>query len=454
MPREDRERNFEKALAQNLRAGSPACPDAETLASYHERLLAPEQMAASKEHVAGCSRCQQILAQLESTDDLLLESFRPGSVTSIAAQAARPPMPEPAPSVQPGASIGGQRPVVLQPPSSRHWRWFAPAGALAAGLLVWIAIHESRPKEFQLARNQRDAVNAPVPAVPPAPPVSQTYAPSSDDRSARLEAQAPAQKPSAGRLDAPKDAKTVPNDEVDRDASREESAAANATGRVRQSEVAKSAQQALSDRATKESAAGNKVAGVAGGALSSAPAAAPAPPAELSPGASAGGGAVDSETRKEKEADTGAVAALKKDSAIADKQPSARNTVVVSAVSDTKRILITSPTRSVMWRIGSGGIIERSSDSGTTWSIQPSGVVNDLLAGSCTSDLVCWLVGRAGTVLRTTDGGTHWQKLPFPVADDLAAVFAVNADRATVSPTQDAYQTTDGGRTWTRLAPQ
>ena len=75
MAGEDRERHFEKALARNLCSDRPdetrACPDAELLAAYHDRSLSREEMISWKEHIAGCPRCQQILAQLEVTDELL-----------------------------------------------------------------------------------------------------------------------------------------------------------------------------------------------------------------------------------------------------------------------------------------------------------------------------------------------------------------------------------------------
>src|SRR5215813_13982197 len=68
---EDHERNFEKALGRELRAGGASgldCPDAETLAAYHERMLSPAEMAAHKSHIAACPHCQDILATLEVTE--------------------------------------------------------------------------------------------------------------------------------------------------------------------------------------------------------------------------------------------------------------------------------------------------------------------------------------------------------------------------------------------------
>src|SRR6266849_1091459 len=82
MAREDRERNFEKALARNLRSDRPAgaethpCPDAELLAAYHERSLSLEEVISWKEHIAGCSQCQELLAHLETTDEISLDANR------------------------------------------------------------------------------------------------------------------------------------------------------------------------------------------------------------------------------------------------------------------------------------------------------------------------------------------------------------------------------------------
>jgi hypothetical protein len=61
MPADDRDPKFERALAQHLRGGSAAagCPDAETLAAYHERSLSLEEMANWKQHIAGCAVCQE-----------------------------------------------------------------------------------------------------------------------------------------------------------------------------------------------------------------------------------------------------------------------------------------------------------------------------------------------------------------------------------------------------------
>src|SRR5260221_361031 len=61
---DDRDPKFERALAQHLRGGAAqaTCPDAETLAAYHERNLSIDEMARWKEHISACEACQEALA--------------------------------------------------------------------------------------------------------------------------------------------------------------------------------------------------------------------------------------------------------------------------------------------------------------------------------------------------------------------------------------------------------
>src|SRR5689334_4427632 len=88
---DDRERNFEKAMARELRGDALNglhCPDAETLAAYHERLLSPEEMAAQKSHIASCAGCQEVLATLEVTEAVSNEALEAVQVASATAQKA------------------------------------------------------------------------------------------------------------------------------------------------------------------------------------------------------------------------------------------------------------------------------------------------------------------------------------------------------------------------------
>src|SRR6266568_3108082 len=200
---DERDRRFDKALSRHLRASHGAaeaalqrgsCPDAETLAAYHERSLLPEELNSWKEHIVGCAHCQVILAQLESTDQIPLEAADKEealalkeSVAAMAAQnletlpvAAAPSKSQPAPETRLREKA---RPFRLS--SGVRWRWLAPAGALAAGLLVWIAVHENEKPHLpalpttQIAKNQEPLSPAPSSSGP----VSAALPPASSDLS-------------------------------------------------------------------------------------------------------------------------------------------------------------------------------------------------------------------------------------------------------------------------------
>ncbi len=74
---DDRDPKFERALAQHLRGGAAqaTCPDAETLAAYHERNLSIDEMARWKEHISACEACQEALALVETTENQLAKDW-------------------------------------------------------------------------------------------------------------------------------------------------------------------------------------------------------------------------------------------------------------------------------------------------------------------------------------------------------------------------------------------
>src|SRR6266704_3018780 len=201
MGSDERDRRFDKALSRHLRASQGAadaalqrgsCPDAETLAAYHERSLLPEELNSWKEHIVDCSHCQVILAQLESTDQIPLEAADKEealalkeSVAAMAAQnlealpaAAAPSKSQAAPETRLREKA---RPFRLS--SGVRWRWLAPAGALAAGLLVWIAVHENeKPHLPALPTTQIAKIQEPL-STPPSSsgPVSAALPPAPSD---------------------------------------------------------------------------------------------------------------------------------------------------------------------------------------------------------------------------------------------------------------------------------
>jgi hypothetical protein len=485
MARDDRERNFEQALARNLRPVAPAdsqpsaCPDAEFLAAYHERLLSAEQMISWKEHIASCSRCQEVLAQLEATDEIPLDANQEeykGHEVSVVSQPALPVLTlagsrSSAPAAMP-ASIDKSRERRRKLLRPANWRWLAPAGAIAAILILWVAFHENTSNRIEVAKNQPAPASTPAapaaagqiePAEPkqeqqttqPAspvvvPPIAPSFEVNGSHPPGQNSVSRSRQDGSAALSDK---AKTLrPNDHYDQKS-------LPMSGR-NYSQLEELSSGRFSPK--KDAGALAKQSGIAEGVVGGAPssssgAATPVPtPATNSPEA------LPRSVNETVEV-TSAAPPIPQSSESVTVEPEVVNGVSRSnAAIQTLQVVgrnvaaintITTPNQSVLWRVAAAGIVQRSADAGVTWTLQKSGVVADLLAGSAPSDKVCWLVGRAGTVLRTTDGGAHWHKVRSPSADDLSTVFAVDADQATVSPASNnkSYKTSDAGRTWTLI---
>lgn len=194
---EDRDQLFEKALARQLRADAAAdayaCLDSETLAAYHERLLSAEEMAAAKDHLVGCARCQEILAQLELTQNLVeAHDQQTAPVMALRSAGAAETEQEAALSAKPLAGASTKVPQ-LAARKRATLRWVAPLGAIAALLLLSVGLRQHRVPEkasnapVQIALNNDEQYSAPAqPAVPPSEGRQKASPqPSSDDKRAR-----------------------------------------------------------------------------------------------------------------------------------------------------------------------------------------------------------------------------------------------------------------------------
>jgi hypothetical protein len=493
---DERDRKFDKALSRHLRsvapsgaaANSPAgaafergsCPDLESLAAYHERSLLSEEMNSLKEHIVGCAHCQSILAQLEVTDAIPLQAATQEdllaleeSQSQLAAQ-GRETLPSAAASQQAAAAPSRQAREIRHFPGPR-WKWLAPAGALAAGLLVWIAIHENQPSilphanEVKVASNQSPVSPSPststgviqgTPAPQPKPSLSKQQsaadeiatsnapAPSgaADLRERKFEYRAPrvspsktlADKEAGARKDAPRDttadaltaatqsdldAKNVPTTarqtvEVQAEAQPliVQQQSQNAANLQQQNQNVYESSNLHRPDSTGQATSTQRMKAAKPGAT---PPPAPAPAAPTASGGVAG-------------FTSGA-------------------SMEAALISNPR--LIPVPGSKLIWRVGRSGLIEFSSDSGASWSRQMSGALTDLITGSAPSDQVCWIVGRAGTVLLTTDAGAHWKLLSAPMPDDLGGVQASDALHARVwnSLNTKSFETSDGGVTWKRF---
>jgi len=487
MAPDERDRSFDKALARHLRSAAPAgqaaeipgafasqggaCPDPETLAAYHERSLLLEQLNSLKEHLVTCANCQTVLAHLETTDEIPLQAAEEDQVfaQTSSARVVSAPSQTQVPEALPRKS---RRARLLR---GARWQWLAPAGAIAAGLLVWIALHEnytsplpSRP-ESESKMAQSKVPPAPVPSlstavtqssVPeksaatlprPQSPAGEYAIPSGRGASVTTkqsqmlsdEARARSGKSTGDKeLSARKDdeRKTTTTTDQLAPANRAELDAKNLPVTARQTVEVQSQSQAVTvEPETAQSqnlqtlnqsnnSVSQNVRGPSPSAKAerskkvkreTAPPPAPPPPKPLG-------------------ADGGAAASY-----------STSESLVVTGMISNPR-LISPPGSNLIWRVGRTGLIELSKDGGSSWSRQTSGVLADLLTGSAPSDQVCWIVGRVGAILLTTDGGTHWKVIPSPLAEDLGGVRASDAFHATIwNPrSTKSFETSDGGLTW------
>jgi hypothetical protein len=120
-----------------------------------------------------------------------------------------------------------------------------------------------------------------------------------------------------------------------------------------------------------------------------------------------------------------------------------------TAPRDPNTIEIGSTDPAVAWRIRNGDV-ERSPDRGKSWAPVPTGRRGAIVAGDSPSRSLCWVAGRGGLVMRTIDAGT-WDTLSFPEKTDLKAIAALDA-RVAIVTTADGreFRTNDGGLTWRR----
>ncbi len=103
------------------------------------------------------------------------------------------------------------------------------------------------------------------------------------------------------------------------------------------------------------------------------------------------------------------------------------------------------------WRITPDpAFVQHSADGGATWEMQRTTVTTTLAAGASPSPSVCWLVGSGGVVVLSTDART-WRRVSFSENADLVAVSATDASTATVTTADGRkFSTSDGGATWDR----
>jgi hypothetical protein len=504
MPSDDRDQQFDRALARHLRSASPdaACPDAEILAAYHERSLSLEEMAHWKAHMASCSRCQETLTLLEQTDSVAANDWEK-EVVPAALQASRSlsgarDSEKEESALAMAAASAAPAPVEIRSVSKGAaqtrrrvpWSIVVPASALAAGLLVWVAVHE-RPRfsvrekaRVQVAENRETSPPA-LPAAPQSgkvelrdegsaslqsknlaehkPPVALT--------SPALHAQAPSSIPSAV---PPPAAKEFGAPEQDKLAQLDAGKSAVSSGTRTTSGFVGGRRAAAAAPASAGRAGGPLVANQMQNQMQNQNVAqnanqAPNPAANQVTDQATNQPLTeekkDAQRAQKQQSETFTVAASTETVEVTSAPPaptagalscSSLNGRAVYSLMLMDRNIIVSPNKKLAWRVGPGGKIERSTDAGKTWRTQESGVTADLLSGSAPADKVCWIAGKAGTLLLTTDGGKHWKQVASPISGDLGGVHALDAQHASISdvPSSKSFATSDGGLTWKLVANQ
>jgi hypothetical protein len=473
MPTDDREQQFERALARHLSSASPdsACPDAETLAAYQERTLSLEETTRWKDHIAACPRCQEILALVEQTENLHAEEWEPQNLPVPLELTALPKtLRALGASVHPDRGASTASPIAaaatpIDKVSARPWRWIVPIGALAASVIVWIGVqeihmqHNSSIPAVQVAQNRPEA-QAPTAshgtadelkkAAPPARKLDQEIRDQKTAPSAAPKRVVPPERiESAENLNAPPPPSFEGAFTTQKDA--EMAAAPKAAAPPPAAPRPRAAAKALArEMPVPTTADSNAPAGAVGGAL---------------------GGRVENSPAKEKQqekvpamsqtvtvessaaaVDTTSNSALTTSST--DLQGNARHVTNLLEMAVTDHRLIVAPGEKHAWRVGEAGKIEHSTDGGKTWKLQKSGVASDLTAGSATADKVCWIVGKAGIVLLTTDGGKHWRQISTPITEDLGGIHSSDPLHAAIwdVPNRKSYETSDGGATWSQAS--
>jgi hypothetical protein len=469
MPAEDRDRQFENALARQLRAdavGDSACLDPELLAAYHERMLSPEEMIVAKRHVVSCGRCQEILAQLEATEHVLALRNVEGNFV-VARTSSQPHSGQ---VLEEESSLSTTPPHAREPknkiagfPDRKNslLRWAAPAGAIAAGLLLWIGVREVRAPAKSAVQSSQIVDNRPqssdgfnsAPAAPQLP--EKEKAEISRDEAYMVRPTVP---PAAEPRDELKNSRSALNLSDDLRADKK-AASPSPKGLSRQSSPPAPAMG-------RGEGAGSAPAGtgVAGGKI-----------AAKTDQVQAGSQTIESESQvalQQNEINQQAIPAARAAAAPPPPAPAReKQSTIVTAQAPTEMkdsnppaalnkafydvsaltSVVMAPDGKSRWRFGLSGAVMHSSDAGRNWQPQSSGVTVDLNIGSAPSDNVCWIAGAAGTLLFTKDGGKHWTVITTPIAGDLGGVRAADAKHASIwdAPHRVVYETSDGGATWT-----
>ncbi len=102
------------------------------------------------------------------------------------------------------------------------------------------------------------------------------------------------------------------------------------------------------------------------------------------------------------------------------------------------------------WAVGDGGVILKTSNGGTSWSVTNHTSCIGLNKIFFVSSLVGWAVGIYGTIIKTTDGGQTWVSQNSGIQTNLFGVqFTNTSNGIAVGDLGVTLRTSNGGTTWT-----
>ncbi|MGO9588770.1 MAG: zf-HC2 domain-containing protein [Candidatus Acidiferrales bacterium] len=429
---------LKRNLAHDAGAGDD-CPAPDILAAYFERSLDADETAHVERHLSECARCREQFAALGRAEE------------GAAAPAVQAPRHQP-------------RVFWLW-----DWRWLAPVAAVLVIAAVWAT---RRPELTRIAEHPEQTPAAVATSLsaqqPPQPTAQQTKPQTKQEALSQLAAPAPNGVPAARKtapaansgttnsgvgvpaailensptrtLVAPKSVESLPlagrnYTELKKLPETTPPAKSDSTDQVSNASVP----HATTESVTVES----ETPAVAGAAAAPSPAStAPAPP--QSSGGAVGGvvsGAVNARTQSSNAKEAPALVSTFR----------ARAEIVTAnqAGEVSPAHIITTPDSKILWRIASGGFIERSEDGGATWNGTLPSPNAHFVAGSAPSAKVCWLAGDDGIILVTEDA-SNWRVISPPLREDFVAISARNASSATVTTADGRkFTTTNQGESWT-----
>ena len=405
-----KDKAFERILAEALSSGARKadCPDAEVLAAFYERALAPAETVHWHDHFARCVRCQQALAAMAASDPNPLAEEEVARLGELVAAASAPPAAAP-------------RPRTLKWPWYFDPRTLVPlaAAAVFAGA-IWLAVHAPRVAQQEVDLSPASSTAEPLVAENKPGPTPSSALPGPPITHPAPQAPTEKAEPVVPPLPVPPSAPAAMAQSAATAPPAQSQASEQTSGS--QAPVAGTAAQSPSEDADKKVTA-------------AAPAENPAPE-----------GSAEQST---------IVAAQSNQARLSTLAPSASLMRPQNKVASVGAVVAAKHNSQIVWRFGSAGRIERSTDGGGTWTPQSSPIQTDLLAGSAPSETVCWLVGPNGAILLSTDGAT-WVQVPSPKQaeqnsqpPDWTSVEARNARSAVIRAADGRrYSTSDGGKTW------